>query len=72
MDRIVEALLRLQIAFELEGLARPGVVLGAPDDIHKLGRMIETRDLIAEPARKRYRPTLAGAKLYEPHEVARG
>lgn len=72
MDRIVEALLRLQIAFELEGLAPPGVVLGAPGDIHKLGRTIEARGLIADPARRRYRPTLAGARLYEPHEVARG
>lgn len=72
MDRIVEALLRLQIAFELEGLAQPAVVLGSSDDIRKLARMIEPRDLIAEPARKRYRPTLAGTKLYEPHEISRG
>lgn len=72
MDRIVEALLRLQIAFELQGLAPPAVVLGSSDDIYKLDELAGPLRLTADPPARNVTPTLAGVKLYQPHKIKHG
>jgi hypothetical protein len=72
MDRIIEALLRLQLAFEAQGLAEPAVVLGSADDLDKLAAMFGPLRLAADPLVRDVTPTLVGTRLYEPREIKHG
>lgn len=69
MDRIIDAVMRLQVAFEVEGLSAPGIVLGDPGDLARIYSKLNQRDLIFDGTKRSVRPSIAGTKLYEPYEL---
>lgn len=50
MNDIVEAVQRLRLAFEANGLSEPAIALGGEDDLHKLGFLFRKSGLTSAAA----------------------